>query len=506
MIDVLPLGVAIAVLLVGIAPARSAPEPTASRPWELAQRGGQSDITGPNPIEFPITPATEAVTRLDRDRFERQLAGLDFNNAIQLLEEFQAHQFSDYLGIDFYGNAPNPTQIARELGEAWLASGYKPAFVYVSARADAIELFLVIPDELEGGAKESPDSNSNAEEGIFVRRKVSGIERQTALLQARDLHQKVANFNLFPDPNDYLDASREVYQWSIAPIENELEANEIDILIFSFDMGLRTLPIAVLHDGEQFLVERYALGIVPSFGLVDRGYRDVSQSEVLAMGASTFSDLPPLPAVPVELETIVDRPWQGTWLLDGDFTVANFLRQYQEQPYGVVHLATHGEFLPGNLDNSYIQFSDRRLTLSDFREIAIQLGWPQTLSTPVELLVLSACQTAVGDPSAELGFAGLAVQAGVKSALASLWYVSDLGTLVLMSEYYQQLQSVPVKAEALRRTQAAIATGQTRVEDGAIVLSNGRLVPLPPELLAESDLVLTHPFFWSAFTLIGNWN
>jgi CHAT domain-containing protein len=128
------------------------------------------------------------------------------------------------------------------------------------------------------------------------------------------------------------------------------------------------------------------------------------------------------------------------------------------------------------------------------------LGWTKS---PVDLLVLSACRTAVGDEQVELGFAGLAVQAGVKSALASLWYVNDEGTLGLMSEFYQHLKAAPIKAEALRQAQLAMLKGEVRLEGGQLFTSEGT-VPLPPELAKLGNRNFTHPFYWSAFTIIGN--
>jgi CHAT domain-containing protein len=121
----------------------------------------------------------------------------------------------------------------------------------------------------------------------------------------------------------------------------------------------------------------------------------------------------------------------------------------------------------------------------------------------VDLLVLSACRTALGDEQVELGFAGLAVQSGVKSALASLWNVSDEGTLGLMSEFYQQLEEAPIKAEALRQAQLAMVKGKVRIKGGKLVTSEGEF-PLPPELVKLGDRDFSHPYFWSAFTMVGN--
>jgi CHAT domain-containing protein len=109
----------------------------------------------------------------------------------------------------------------------------------------------------------------------------------------------------------------------------------------------------------------------------------------------------------------------------------------------------------------------------------------------------------LGDEQAELGFAGFAVVAGVKSVLASLWYVSDRGTLGLMTEFYEQLNSAPIKAEALRQTQLAMLKGQVRLEGGKLRISRAEIA-LPPELAEQGNQTLEHPYYWAAFTMIGN--
>jgi CHAT domain-containing protein len=162
----------------------------------------------------------------------------------------------------------------------------------------------------------------------------------------------------------------------------------------------------------------------------------------------------------------------------------------------MIHLATHGEFQPGKASNSFIQLWNSKLRLDQLR----QLGWN---NPPVELLVLSACRTALGDEQAELGFAGFAVQAGVKSAVASLWSVSDEGTLGLMTEFYQQLRQTPIKAQALRSAQLAMLKGEVRLE-GEQLRSPGQNVSLPPQLMNQPDKTLNHPYYWAAFTMIGS--
>ncbi|WP_255552754.1 CHAT domain-containing protein [[Phormidium] sp. ETS-05] len=140
---------------------------------------------------------------------------------------------------------------------------------------------------------------------------------------------------------------------------------------------------------------------------------------------------------------------------------------------------------------------DQKLTLDRLSELRLY-------DPPVDLLVLSACHRC-GDEQSELGFAGLAVQAGVKTALASLWYVSDEGTLTLMTEFYHILKQAPIKAEALRQAQIAMIKNQARIENGNLILENSnQTIPLPPELANQHHPNLQHPYYWAAFTMIGS--
>ena len=118
-------------------------------------------------------------------------------------------------------------------------------------------------------------------------------------------------------------------------------------------------------------------------------------------------------------------------------------------------------------------------------------------------MVLSACRTALGNEDAELGFAGLAIQAGVKTAIASLWKVDDVGTAGLMTQFYTSLQTEPIKAEALRQAQLAMIRGDIQVENGQLLWSGGAL-PLPDDLAQIDSSLFSHPYFWASFTTIGS--
>ena len=215
------------------------------------------------------------------------------------------------------------------------------------------------------------------------------------------------------------------------------------------------------------------------------------------MGASRLDTLSPLPGVPVEVEMIRNR-WPGATFLNEDFTREALLEQRSQVPYELIHLATHAEFNAGDIDNSYIQlWGDNKLRLSELSE----LGWD---SPAVDLLVLSACRTAVGSAEAEMGFAGLAVGSGVRTAMASIWAVSDLGTLALMGEFYSQLDRQPIKAEALRSAQLSMLYQETQIVDGQLVTPTDEGIPLPNDLTADGQADLSHPYYWSGFTMIGS--
>ncbi|MBD1923601.1 CHAT domain-containing protein [Microcoleus sp. FACHB-831] len=329
--------------------------------------------------------------------------------------------------------------------------------------------------------------------GQVIRKRIVGATRSQVLRVAAKFRSEVTNARR---PLSYQAPAQQLYNWLVSPIEGDLQAADINNLVFIMDEGLRSLPVAALHDGKGFLVERYSAGLMPSLNLTDTKYRDIRNSQVMAMGAANLPNQRPLPAVPVEIENITQHLWSGKSYLNSAFTFDNLKSARSQRPFGIVHLATHAEFQVDDPKQSYIQLWDSKLRLEQLS----QLGWNDP---PVDLLVLSACQTALGDRKAELGFAGLALQSGVKSALASLWYVSDEGTLGLMTNFYEQLRKAPIKAEALRQAQLAMIKGDVRLENGYLLTPGGK-VQLPPEMANLKTTKLTHPYYWAAFTMIGN--
>ncbi|MEB3336877.1 MAG: CHAT domain-containing protein, partial [Leptolyngbyaceae bacterium] len=399
-------------------------------------------------------------------------------------------EYTDHLGLnaaDFPIKTLKDTQ--ESLRQIEVLTGVKPALLYLNFASvgslpnselatfksdeDPLELLIVSGNDLP------------------IIKRVPGATRAKVIQLANTFRRRIMD----PESRGYLASARQLYQLLVAPVEAELGNLGINNLVLIADAGLRSLPFAALHDGERFLVEKYSVGMMPSFSLTDTRYTSVKNFQVLAMGASQFQEQQPLPAVPEEL-SIINRLWQGKTLLNEKFTLSNLKAMRQQNPYPLIHLATHGEFQPGVLSNSYIQLWDSKLRLNQLRDLR--------LNNPlVELLVLSACTTALGNEQAELGFAGFAVQAGVKSALASLWYVSDAGTLGLMTEFYNQLKTTSTKAEALQKAQLAMIQGKVALENGQLRSSRGN-TSLSTKLSPVPNNQLAHPYYWAAFTLIGN--
>lgn len=327
----------------------------------------------------------------------------------------------------------------------------------------------------------------------------------------------------------------------------------------------------------EYLIEKYSTGLMPSFSLVDASYRgNLASSPMLAMGFS--KDFPEginsLNFVPMELEILEQKLW-GTegvnvysrldeqaelCMLAPDYRMrlvhgegnsdpsqssekcpanpptaqtrqkelaarpaSNHPASKQGEDIRIIHLTTHGEFKQKN--NSYLQFGAKKVTLSDISKLRLSDPPPQ----PIELLTLSACKTALGDPEAELGLAGMAVQSRVKSVMANLWKVSYRSGFVLSIAFYDQLKhgrehgQPYTKARALREAQLAMMQGKIKVNEVdeyaklyTLVLPSMKNINLfhepdplryhqfDPPRPDEDPSKFEHPGFWAGMTIVGN--
>ncbi|MCL1471324.1 CHAT domain-containing protein [Argonema antarcticum] len=474
----------------------------------LNQSGTQSNTTVPNPLEInpqpvegkPESPQSSLSNiKIDRTAFEQNFQQANFDRAVQMFEEAQAVEFGKYFGTNFFGQTATPEQISQTLCDLAETTGKKAALLYVVSLEKQLELLLILPSSTPC-TKASFKQNNNST--LFIRKIVREANRKSVQTVAKEFRSGVTDPIL---SNDYRNFAKQFYQWIIAPVQSDLAANKIDSLIFSMDRGLRSVPVAAFNNGQQFLIEQYNVALIPSFSLTDTRYIRIANSQMLAMGISKSTQAQsPLPAVAVEVPTLANILWRGQAFLNEESTLEKLQSLTRQQHFEIIHIATHAEFRAGEVSKSYIQFWNSKLQLDQLQNFSRKLAWNK--APKVEMLVLSACRTALGNEQAELGFAGLAVQAGVKTAVGSLWYASDEGSLALMTEFYHKLRTAPIKTEALRDAQLGMLKGQVRFQNGQLVLSDNRRVSLPPELATSGNINLSHPYFWSGYTMIGNWN
>ncbi|ARV57807.1 CHAT domain-containing protein [Nostocales cyanobacterium HT-58-2] len=430
-------------------------------------------------IILPKVIDTKIKTRLNRIGLQAPTSQSTLSGDVVAQQEKKwKKEYDNFFQKTFSNELMTSKAISYKLREIEKQTKKKSAVVYMIPTAEQLEILLVMPKG-ETIHKSIPAAHKDALMKITK-------QFQTDLKDIKNIHT-----------TSYLASARQLYHWLIAPIEKDLKAQNIDTLVFCVGGGLRSLPFSALHDGRQFLVEKYSISLIPAFSLTDTRYTDIRNASVLAMGASQFENFDPLPAVPVELSTIVQNQG-GRSFLNNQFTLDNLKLQRQKQPYQIIHLATHAVFQSSAASYSYIQFWNTKLQLNQLQQL--QLNTP-----PVDMLVLSACRTALGDHQAELGFSGLALEAGVKSAMGSLWSVNDEGTLVLMTEFYRHLRTAPIKAEALRQAQIGMLKGQIRIKEGQLIQPGQKTeMRLPPELAEVGEINLSHPYYWAAFTVIGS--
>jgi len=285
-----------------------------------------------------------------------------------------------------------------------------------------------------------------------------------------------------------LPPASELYSWLVEPAEAEIEASNVKTLVFVLDGSLRNIPMSLLYDRkkQQYLIQK-DYDIALSSGLQLTSPQPLKRQPIKVLAAGVTGDFPayrfpPIPKVEDELKTIKSIFANSEILLNKEFTEASLGQKLQESDFPVVHLATHGQF-GSTADQTFIlsgtQQGNPLINVNQFDSL-LRAGNLKR-SQPIELLVLSACNTAQGDSEAILGLAGVAVRAGARSTIATLWSADDEATANLMGKFYTNLSenNEISKAKALREAQL--------------------------ELLGESDSIYRHPFYWAPFVLVGNW-
>lgn len=319
----------------------------------------------------------------------------------------------------------------------------------------------------------------------------------------------------------YRPHARRINDWLITPVSTLLQESGVSTLFFVPDGSLRRVPLAALWDGAAHLVERYAIASAPGLTLLNAEPFSSVDPVTLLAGVSEPGDvldeidpaivsafvegyqqrrsrgLVPLrkvpakttntgesdvdirveafrlPAVSTEVQSLANVV-PSTVLLDDGFKLDDFRQRVTDGNHRVVHIASHGYF-GGSAEDSWLMAHDKLL---DMNQLSRLFKPKEFADQPIELLILSACQTAEGNDQAPLGLSGVALASGARSVLGSLWVVADDATSELMQSFYARLTSrESSKAQALR--QAQLATMQNKQ--------------------------FSHPFYWAPFVLIGSW-
>jgi CHAT domain-containing protein len=473
------------------------------------------------------------------DLLLEQSQGADAERAQALLREARATVERIKLSElrDYFQDA---CLVARS--ETVEALGDATAVLYPVILPDRLELLLGIGNRLRRYRLEVPSAR---------------LERQVARLTR----------SMRPGPGGVLlkfdrERAGQLYDWLIRPLLPALSEAGVSTLVFVPDGVLRTLPIAALWDGQRYLLERFAIATAPGLTLLDPQPLDRRQMQALIAGlskpgpvvydlpAAMWAELAPglsptggargmpvtvralasaaggrgerdasaasrvqqalaLPGVRLEVDQLA-RDLRGQVLLDQEFLLDRFSEDLNEGAYRVVHIASHG-FFGGSPQHNFIMTYDRKL---DMERLAQLLRGKQLAEVPVELLALSACQTAEGDDRSPLGLSGVAIQSGARSALGSLWPVADDAAQQMFPAFYRALTGAAMsKAEALRQAQLQLLTGDSAVPGaaGEAASQRGRVVSLSTakgsgaESPAVPESPFAHPYYWAPFILIGNW-
>lgn len=285
-----------------------------------------------------------------------------------------------------------------------------------------------------------------------------------------------SSFNYDYSDQERLRYSEIVYNWLVKPVKPDLDRQKIKTIVFVLDGFLRNIPMSALYDGKQYLIENYAVAL--SSGLYLLSPQTLSKNRLHSLTAGLTESrqgFPSLPGVKLEIKEILSQlDHHSHTLLDQKFTRTGLKSQIEENAFDIIHLATHGQF-SSDAEQTFLLTWDGEINVKEFGDL---LAFQSRKSpNPLQLLVLSACQTADGDRRAALGIAGIALRSGARSTMATLWSVRDESTAELMINFYHQLTTdASSKAEALRQAQISLIHSKYQ-----------------------------HPFFWSPFVLVGNW-
>ncbi|KAB8320810.1 CHAT domain-containing protein [Tolypothrix campylonemoides VB511288] len=429
-----------------------------------------------SPSELNALVVSNSSIRQEQVEANKPKSRLEF--ARRVIESLQLAELDNF----FQDPCSEETDIAVQIDDI----DPQAAVIYPIVLKERLEVILSLPGK---PLQEVAIPISEKEVNDILDRLYDNLDNVTVNTSARNI---LSTSN--PDPQELkeniqrlLPIFGQVYEWLIKPFETELNGNKIKSLVFVLNGQLQRVPMAALYDGQQYLIEKYNVALVPSLQLVDSKLLKQKQLKVLAAGVSEQIKVqeeifPALTNVPKELNEIKEAFPSSMKLLNQEFT-AKTVQNQMKFNFPVVHLATHGLFSSNPEKNFIITGDGKSISINELSALLRQA------ENNLELLVLSACETATGDERAVLGLAGVAVRSGARSTLATLWPVGDASTAEVMSKFYQDLKKPgEKKLDALRMAQLSLIES---------------LKTKPP--FEEMRALPPHPYYWASYVLVGNW-
>jgi CHAT domain-containing protein len=407
-------------------------------------------------VQFSFRDNVEPIHRklvdlLLRSEGNSQPSQENLKQAIEVIDSLQLAELENFLSC----NLSQTVQLDQDIDKV----DEKAAFIYPIILEDRLEVITKLP-------------------GQPLKHHVTFVKQAEVEKTAIELRANILRRNR---PEVVIAKATQLYEWLISPLEQDLKnSSEVKTLVFVLDGVLRNIPMSVLYDnkGQEYLMQKpYAIALVPGLQLFDLRPLQRERLKVLIAGVSEKQDVEgrkfdELPNVVEELQQ-VGSVVPSESLLNPKFTEANLQQQIESGAFSTVHIATHGKF-SSDPEETFILAYNQLLKSNDLNNL-LRIN-SQSPSSIIELLVLSACETAQGDNRATLGLAGIAVRAGARSTLATLWQVSDRSTAELMEQFYKELTEPEVtKAEALHQAQLAVFKQYKA------------------------------PYYWAPYVLVGNW-
>jgi CHAT domain-containing protein/lipopolysaccharide biosynthesis regulator YciM len=402
----------------------------------------------------------------------------ELSKVVNTIDALKLAELQNYFGNDCILSALNPKQVGELLQDNSVAF-QNTAFLSSIILKDKTGILLQLPNQT---TKFKWIEDPNQEGDKIVSR--DGLEKKITEFRKGLVTTGKINYDKT--------TAAQLYDWIIRPFAEDIKPDKIKTLVFIQDGFLRSVPMAALYDHQEkkYLVETYAVATTPSLRLTvpKVSYRQSQKALILGLTKEATIDgksFDPLSWVSEEVNVVESIFPNHTALIDDNFIPESFGQKLEKTTYPIVHIASHAQFGIIPEDTFIVTGKNQKLTISQLENSLRNLN---SKSDSVELLTLTACKTAVGDDRSTLGLAGVALQVGVKSAIASLWSIQDDSTSELVKTFYTNYRNDGMSiAQALQ-------TAQKR-------MINAKKLPPSEGINPKYD----HPGYWAAMIVIGNW-